>query len=319
MIKEKEVEINIVPRTVKKYQLLGYDCKIGDSILIDIKDINKNSKVKITAICDICKVEKMLPFYAHNKGFNKYGYYCCNNCKQVKIEKTNFEKYGVKRPIQNKDIRDKLESTNLEKYGYKIASKNKTVINKLISTNLEKYGETSSSKNLNVKIKHRNTIIKNLLEKYNYLNIQSINNNICEFFCDKGHLYYISFTNLNNRISQKTTICTICNPIGSGKSGKELQLLNFIKENYNDNIIENDRKILNGKEIDILLPNIGIGFEFNGDYWHSKKFKKDGYHFGKIRNAYKKNIKLYNIWEYKWDNNRKEIENKIIKLLKLKN
>ena len=34
----------------------------------------------------------------------------------------------------------------------------------------------------------------------------------------------------------------------------------------------NDRKILAGKEIDILIPDLNLGIEYNGVYWHSEKW-----------------------------------------------
>ena len=36
--------------------------------------------------------------------------------------------------------------------------------------------------------------------------------------------------------------------------------------------IYNDRKTLNGKEIDILIPDLNLGIEYNGVYWHSEKW-----------------------------------------------
>ena len=379
MIKEKDVEINITHRNksqYKKYNIVKLNCKY----LIDIRDINKNSKVKITAICDICEEERILSVQKYYKNYDKYEIYTCLKCSNIKNKMTNLEKYGVEYPLQNIEILNKQKSTNLEKYGvenvFQLDSikekikktclekygvehhlQSKDILNKQENTNLERHGVKRPSQNNIIfnkicetkkkrynnpyytnKIKSNKTIfdlygVKNVSQipthkekiqlyyhkyiKNKYPFIVDVNYNdknyIC--LCDKGHNYKIDINLFHNRLQHNITLCMICNPFNSLNSSKELQLLDFIKENYNGTIIENDRKILNGKEIDILLPNVGIGFEFNGDYWHSKKFKKNGYHFNKIRNAYKKNIKLYNIWEHKWDNNRKEIENKIIKLL----
>jgi len=41
----------------------------------------------------------------------------------------------------------------------------------------------------------------------------------------------------------------------------------FIKYNYDGKILQSDRKILNGKELDIYIHKLAI--EFNGLYWHS--------------------------------------------------
>ena len=73
-------------------------------------------------------------------------------------------------------------------------------------------------------------------------------NNI--FTINKGLLY--------NRQKYNTILCTHCNPIDKHISGKEIQLLNFIKENYNSEIIENSRNIINPYELDIYLPELKL-------------------------------------------------------------
>ncbi len=76
---------------------------------------------------------------------------------------------------------------------------------------------------------------------------------------------------------------------------------NIIKLRSNDidnypqlKIIPNDRTILEGKEIDILLPDLNIGFEYDGIYWH-----KDRKQYDKEKDdlACNKGIILYHINE----------------------
>lgn len=59
-----------------------------------------------------------------------------------------------------------------------------------------------------------------------------------------------------------------------------------------------DRKILNGKEIDILIPEKSLGIEYNGNLWHSEKFKKGRtYHYDKMFECKKQGINLIQIFE----------------------
>jgi hypothetical protein len=58
------------------------------------------------------------------------------------------------------------------------------------------------------------------------------------------------------------------------------------------NVIRKDRGILNGKEIDIYLPDYNIGIEFNGLYYHSNLFVDNNYHVNKSNLANEKGIKL---------------------------
>jgi len=95
--------------------------------------------------------------------------------------------------------------------------------------------------------------------------------------------------------------CPKCSNNGQ-PSKKELKLLSFIKSVYNGKIIQSDRSVLEGKEIDILLPELSLGFEFNGRYWHSREFKPEGYHKDKTSRAADKGIRLIHISENRWDN-----------------
>lgn len=229
--------------------------------------------------------------------------------------KTNLEKYKTERPSQNSIIKEKIKETNLEKFGVEYPLQNKEIINKLKKTNLERYGVDNSSK-----IKKHNKKIqgyyKNKMKlKYDYIINVDYDKYIYNCKCDKGHEYFIDIGLFHNRLSHKINTCTICFPMNELKSIKEKELLNFIEKNYNGKIILNDRKILNGKELDIYLPNLNLAFEFNGLYWHSNIYKNDNYHYNKIKDCLKNNIMLINIWEDEWIYNNEYIKKNILNIL----
>lgn len=74
-----------------------------------------------------------------------------------------------------------------------------------------------------------------------------------------------------------------------------LMRLGFIVEQSN-------RKALgNGQEIDLYIPAMEFGIEFNGLYWHSDAKGKDkNYHQAKYLTAQKAGIELIQIWEDDW-------------------
>jgi len=72
--------------------------------------------------------------------------------------------------------------------------------------------------------------------------------------------------------------------------------------------IENNREILNGKEIDIYIPSHKLGIEFNGLYWHSDIFKEKKYHINKTNECEKKDIQLIQIFEDEWLNKKTVVE-----------
>ena len=66
-------------------------------------------------------------------------------------------------------------------------------------------------------------------------------------------------------------------------SESEEELYRLVTEMCNDaKVVQRDRTVLNGKELDIYIPDKKIAIEFNGDYWHSSILKGVKYHQNKI-------------------------------------
>lgn len=341
MIKEKHIHINITSRNKNQYIEKYNIDELNKEYLINIEDVNKNSKIKITAICDICGDEHIINVQKYFKNKSNQGYYGCKKCSKLKSKKTNQEKYGVDYPLQNKDIlnrlkqtvknkygidnvfqldlvKEKSKETCKEKYGFEYPLQNEKILKKQERTNIEKYGFKRPSQNENIKRKISEKTF-DLFNKFKYVFlVKKINDNKNYFVikCDNCKSEYeISEKTFYSRILHNVEMCTICNPINSQVSGKELKLLEFIKENYSGEILTNDRTILDGKEIDILLSDINLGFEFNGNYWHSEKFKDKNYHINKVNKSLEKGIQLIHIWEDVWDNQTDMIKEKIINLI----
>ena len=100
------------------------------------------------------------------------------------------------------------------------------------------------------------------------------------------------------------------------QSKAELEIIEFLKS-YNLNILEKNRTILNGKEIDIYLPDYKLGIEINGNYWHSEKYKGKKYHKEKTDTAEEKNIRLIQIMDDEWNIKKDIVKSKILYILKL--
>ena len=54
---------------------------------------------------------------------------------------------------------------------------------------------------------------------------------------------------------------------------------------------------MNGKEIDIYMPDLKIGIEYNGLYFHSDKFKERTYHYDKTMLCNEHGVRLVHVWE----------------------
>jgi len=316
MLITNKIEINVQGPNIKYYIDKGYNnIKVGDIIIIDIKDLPIGSHTKVEVMCDCCGIIKNTFYFAYNK-YIKDSNYFCNKCNIQIRNKTNLEKYGVEFVLNNCDIKQKSNKTNLEKYNNIIPQKsdifkekmrksikekydcdyilqNKEIRNKINDTNIKKYGNKCCLLNVNIKNKSKRTNIEKygyehslqneqiyekckikssitkknkIIQKYNILKIDYDKN---EFLCKCdicNNDYIISPHNFYQRIKYNTFSCTICNSIDFSISGLEKLLINFIKENYTDKILLNDRKVLRGKELDIYLPELKLAFEFNGLY-----------------------------------------------------
>jgi hypothetical protein len=144
--------------------------------------------------------------------------------------------------------------------------------------------------------------------------IKYLGNKVSLFKCDKGHEYEINSDNYFGRIKGNISLCTICNPIGDSKSIKEKELFEYINSIYNCEIRQ---KYRNKLEIDIYLPELNIGFEFNGLYWHSDGKKDKDYHFNKTKYFNDKGIRIIHIWEDDWDHKNNIIKSQIRNLIGL--
>lgn len=235
----------------------------------------------------------------------KYGYECSLSAPEVKerIKQTIHAKYGVEHisqamfvkdkkkaalqthygvdyPIQSESVKQKIEQTNLQKYGTKHAIQCKGVLEKRKQTNIAKYGVDHLAKTAEVKEKIRNT----LKEQYGVDALQQC----AEFKEMQLHEHSIS----------------------SNTSKKEL--LQFIKSVYSGKIIENTRKVISPKELDIYLPEKQLAFEFNGTYWHSEHVGlSKNYHQEKTKACHKAKIRLIHIFEHEWLFNRDKIKSLI--------
>lgn len=131
-------------------------------------------------------------------------------------------------------------------------------------------------------------------DKYDYSKVEykGNKNKVC-IICPKHGEFWMS---PNAHLSQKQN-CPKCN---NHTSKWEVEINDYIKS-INVEIEKNNRKCLDGKEIDILIPSFNIGIECDGILYHSELYNNDkNYHINKTNLAKEKNIKLIHIFEDEW-------------------
>ena len=223
----------------------------------------------------------------------RYGvsYYQSTNEFLLRCKNTNLERYGVDHPMKSKAIMDKFRDVNLERYGFESYMSTKEFKEKSRMTNLERYGSSIPSQSEDLRIKYYNNCKDVNYIRYDDSKGESV------YKCNLGHEFHICSDNYISRSKENIPLCTICNPIGDSVSIKEKDLFEFIKSVYSGEIVKSYR---DGLEIDIYIPELKLGFEFNGLYWHSNKYKNNKYHLNKTNHFKRLGIRIIHIWEDDW-------------------
>lgn len=125
---------------------------------------------------------------------------------------------------------------------------------------------------------------------------------LIELKCTKGHIFKRSLHEITHSVG-----CPFC----QGRASKwETAVYNYIDSlgvpaihGYRGWFSENTKL-----EIDIYIPKLKVGFECNGDFWHSEiKLNKDA-HAQKYIKAKERGIQLFQIWESEWKDNKTGVE-----------
>tara|TARA_R110000868_G_scaffold119947_4_gene318244 strand:- start:3123 stop:4631 length:1509 start_codon:yes stop_codon:yes gene_type:complete len=241
-----------------------------------------------TRVCVMCDSDfevrkKVVKKLCSDECRKEWGVISENKEKRINKSKESYkEKYGVESSFHRKDIQDKIKVIIKEKYGVSHQMHHQPSVDKLKNTVREKHILT-----LLPKLEKHNLRLLGDYTKNKNTDIPYI------FLCLKCDNKFTS-TVLG---SGKIPICRKCNPTQKNSS-LEMLITDFLIENSIE-FVNSDRKVLGGKEIDILIPSKGIGIEVNGNYWHTELFggKDKKYHINKTKEADKKGIGLIHIYE----------------------
>lgn len=269
-------------------------------------------------VCPICGTH----FYARKK-YEKIT--CSKQCydKYVEIHKVEIRKKvseslkrtNAKRPKEKKqeELR-KARETCLKKYGVDMYQKTDEYRQKISKLFKEKDWSNRSAK-----------IKEQLKEKYEKI-CQEDNLKLLDFRgrfdatvqCQKcGHTFDV---HVLGYLSPQAThnLCRHCHPFGNlcYNSTKSKFVEEILKEN-NIEYYKNDRQILNGFEIDFVIPSLSLGIEVNGNYWHAEfaAGKEKNYHINKTKQAFEKGYKLIHIFEDEIEYKPEIVKSRLLNLL----
>jgi hypothetical protein len=283
-------------------------------------------------ICNnpICKNDTK--FNTFNKGYRRT---CSIKCAQFdpqtinKIKSTNMSRYGNEYGLGSEDIKKKIKITVNEKYGVDNVSSIEDVKKKKENTCLRNHGvnyylskqtekEDAVSKKYGVKNIMQVDSVKNKMVstklRTNYKNLflnNRFKDKVSPLFSIEEYTgvidkeYQFRCNTCNNTFISKMEDgdiprCYTCYPV-KGSSIFEKEVYEYISI-LTDNVECNNKTILKGKEIDIFIPELSIGIECDGLYWHGESFgnKNKNYHLNKTKECEVNNIHLIHIFEDEW-------------------
>lgn len=251
-----------------------------------------------------------------------------------KSRATNIERYGVDNPQKSKIVQDKTAATNQIRYGGPSSLSSQEVRNRSVATNMERFGAPNPFMNEEVKAKIRATNLENLgvenpshdpgiVDKIKRKNLSKhYAAEISDILCDKDLLQEAvgeqSFASVAKSWGMNVGILLRHwrrHGLPVPASRFENEISHFLTDS-GINFITNDKKILKGRGLDFLIPDLGIAIEFNGLYWHSTKIRGDHlYHRRKYEDATAAGLKLIMINEDEWLERSQAWTNRITNLI----
>jgi hypothetical protein len=235
---------------------------------------------------------------------------------KIKHKETMLKTYGVEHALQCNVLINKSNTTKLTRYG------KLTNIEKIKQTKLRKYG----NENYNGHQKRSVTKFKTIVDHWKHLTPLFTESEFAGV--TKGQLYRFECKecksqferNLNNGYIPSCAICARKNSTYNNSSVGEREVIDFIRNVCDTEIIERDRSTLNGKELDIFLPKLKLAIEYNGIYWHSEsKLQNKMYHLKKTEQCAIRGIQLIHIYDYQWHQKQEIIKSMLLSKLNKSN
>lgn len=234
-----------------------------------------------------------------------------------KTKETLLKQYGVTNPFAiHDDTYEKAKQGAIN--FFKDESKKQEYLIKRKQNIIDKYGSEEKYNEFRFN-NSKDRIIDQLrivgfndrIIKYEYSNLGNLT---C--MCDNDHEYEMSFRLIRDRLGRQEICCSVCNPLlGHNTSIQELELYNWLS-NY-VNCEHTNRKILEGKHLDIYVEDKKFAIEYNGIYWHSDLRRDEDYHLYKTSLCKEKGIQLIHVWEDLWKNKKELVKNRILSKLNI--
>lgn len=184
-----------------------------------------------------CCAGPITKFVSFNEGYTAEfcSTKCSNNSTEVLSKKrdTVRQKYGVEHFQQAAEVKDKIANTFVQR--------RRNIID-TIRRESEQQGFT---------------VISAPATEF------SVSSNMFHLRCEDGHEFRRNLAGWNRWV-------ITCPECSKTRSSYEKDLVRRLRQFYDGEIQTTNRTVIAPLEIDVYLPEIRLGIEINGDYWHSR-------------------------------------------------
>lgn len=281
---------------------------------------------------------------SYNKMKRQYFEYCSKACVDTdgqnlyhKKKKTEIERYGRVCDFSGSEHKKIAESVCLEKYGHRNATSSDEVKQKIKDAHRAKYG-THYTKTAEYAEKRTSTCVARYgtehwmqLDRYKQFFSDHNGNKkvthdvlaeVYERYSDgeaKQHIaddLGISRSHMHKVVKKVGLVSDLpqnkINYSNNFVSNGEKQLRAIIQDVFGDYEIQyNVRNLIWPEEIDIVVPELKLMFEYNGTYWHSDVFKSKHNHVDKLNKVERLGYHLFTIFENVFNDKRDVVISKI--------
>ena len=276
--------------------------------------------------CASCR-QRPCQFYNWKRGYSRFcSRACAGACAElqssnlVKRSRTMQSRWGAATTLQSPALRERMHATMVEKYGAASAQQVPEIQEQTRRTVSARYGATSPAKNSQVAARISDSSrartwkrrLQSLSPQLEYVDARAFDGDAeREWRCRACDL---RFTHCWNS-TQRAPICRACNPMLKGTSAAEQQLCDWVASHTTATVKRNHRFYFDGGyyELDVYIPELNFGIEFNGLYWHSELAGRDRmYHAKKKKFFDSLSIRTLFIFEHEWVQRRAICESMIL-------
>lgn len=222
-------------------------------------------------------------------------------------QKTNLEKYGCVNPSSHPEIKEKRRQTTQDRYGVDNPFHLDSVKLKSKNTLMNNYGVLNPMQSESIQKEFN----QNLQEKYGVSNIFHIESAKENYKKTCMQNYGVENPSKSPIVVERIIKANIENA-STGNSKMENSLRDYIRSLG----FETKKGYVGGTrpgELDIVVKEKNIAFEFNGAYWHCDRDERmpTDYHLNKTIGCKNQGLRLIQIFDFEWKNRKNQVKSYI--------